>query len=181
MTTAYIATVREDGRILGLSSCHVSVAATHLARTSGTVQICQEEARKFRHGTPMRLVDGKIVADGPTLDEAKSDHGMALRRQCAKGITGGFSSSALGLPHIYPASMTDQINLLTAALVGMTANLWCADQNRVWALREHAPPQIKQVLMDAHAAVQMSQTRLAAALARVAAATTPGEVDAVTW
>jgi len=59
--------------------------------------------------------------------------------------------------------------------------LWCADENGVWARREHTPAQIEAVGLAIMALVRDSQNQFEAKLIELASSTTLEEMEAVTW
>lgn len=65
-----------------------------------------------------------------TLDQAKSSQSDQINSSCTKAIAAGFSSSALGATHTYPAKSLDQQNLnasVTDALVALSSPAWSAN------------------------------------------------------
>jgi hypothetical protein len=113
-----------------------------------------------------------------------------LSSACATAIVGGFVSSALGSPHTYPSSTTDQINLMgsvTASLLPAPAPdwstpFWCANHvDGAWVFRSHSAEQIQAVGADGKAHVVACQTRLGDLTRDVAAATTPATVATISW
>jgi len=142
-------------------------------------------------GATLQVVKGVLTIVLPTDDEvlemARTQQAAVLRAACAQAITAGFESSALGQPHTYPGTLTDQSNMTAAAIVAGTsgsdwsASLWCADADGTWKLVAHTAKQLTQVHADWHAALQSNQTRYAKLQAQLQAAQTPDDVAAVTW
>jgi hypothetical protein len=125
----------------------------------------------------------------PTLAEARAAQIALLRDACAAEIVGGYSSSALGTPHLYPSTPTDQANMAASVLAsllpdlaaGWTTPFWCADADGAWSFAPHTAAQIQQAGIDGKAMVVAAQTRLAGLEASIAAASTVAAVQAVVW
>lgn len=64
---------------------------------------------------------------------------------CAKAITGGFQSTALGAAHRYSSELDDQLNLTGAILRGLDMPYACRDRDGVKAFRPHTAEQLRQV------------------------------------
>jgi hypothetical protein len=140
--------------------------------------------------------DGEVLAP-PALTPAqfaaaKAARVAALTAACQAAIVGGCVSEALGAPHTYPSSATDQINMLGRVAQAQidpatTLSFWCADVDGAWAKRAHTAAQMIRVGLDAAAWVQTNSDRLTGAdgggglVGQVLAATTPAEVEAVVW
>jgi len=111
-----------------------------------------------------------------------------LETSCEAAITSGLYHNTLGALHEYGTAPTDQVNMsasVTAAKIyGEAAGpylLWCADENGVWARREHTPAQIEVVGLAIMALVRDSQNQFEAKLIELASSTTLEEMEAVTW
>lgn len=123
------------------------------------------------------------------LERAVAAQLALLSAACSAQIMAGFQSSALGLPHTYPAKPLDQQNLTASVLAslmpgllaGWTTPFWCADAAGVWAYTPHSAVQIQQVGQDGKAAVLAALTRNQTLAQQVAAATTVQAVQAVVW
>lgn len=185
----HVATIGPDGLISGLGTCMADVLADHLAAVAGTVPVMPDQAALFVHGTPFALVDGRVVAAPLPLPARRERRCADLRAACAAAITGGFASSALGTPHIYPSGRNDQANLVAAVTASLPPGLaeewstpfWCADAAGAWAFRPHTAPQIQQAGADARGIIVAAQARLGALIAAVQAASTHNQVAAVAW
>lgn len=113
----------------------------------------------------------------------------AIDAACRTSIYAGFTSSALGSPHTYPAKDTDQQNLSASVLSsvlpnvqgGWTTNFWCADAGGNWALRSHTATQIQQVGVDGKSAILSSIAKKAQLEQQIMAATTVDAVHAIVW
>lgn len=112
-----------------------------------------------------------------------------LSAACQATIVSGFSSSALGVAHTYPAQMSDQQNLSASVLASLLPNLpagwttpfWCADGSGVWSYANHTAAQIQQVGRDAKAAIVAAIQKKAGLVAQVNAATSAAAVQAIGW
>ena len=112
-----------------------------------------------------------------------------LEAACVAQILAGYTSAALGAPHTYPAKDADQRNMtasVTASLLpglaaDWTAPFWCADADGTWAMQPHTAAQIQQAGADGYAAILAARVKLAGLNARVATATTPDDLAALTW
>lgn len=126
---------------------------------------------------------------GATLEEQRATQDLALARDCAAAITAGVTCEALGAPHYYPTSVTDQLNLVGAVTVSLlpgtpvdwTQALTCRDASGEWARRLHTAEQLRAVGLAVVAHVDACRAQLASLRDALAAATTSGEVAAVTW
>lgn len=124
-----------------------------------------------------------------SLSDLQAAKAAELSGACAAAIVGGFVCSALGAPHAYPSSTTDQINLMgsvTASLLPAPAPdwstpFWCADVDGAWVFRAHSAAQIQAVGADGKAHVVACQTRLSDLMRDVADATTPASVATISW
>jgi len=131
--------------------------------------------------------EGLTREPGPMpLGVAREAKRLELDAACAKAITGGFMSEALGAPHRYGNNLTDQVNLLGSVLavlsLGSAASpLTCRDQAGAWALRPHSAAQIVAVGEDGKAWVVKCRQHLAALRAEIDGATTAKSVLAMAW
>ncbi|MEW9585523.1 hypothetical protein [Paraburkholderia sp. DGU8] len=138
--------------------------------------------------------DGAIVpTPGPStaelLDDAKASQTAIVSQACQDAIVAGFSSSALGSAHTYPAKSTDQQNLnasvVASILPGVAADwttpFWCADGSGTWAYVMHTAAQIQQVGQDGKAAILACLTKNQQLASEIDAATTVEAVQAIQW
>jgi hypothetical protein len=126
-----------------------------------------------------------------TLDELKANRVAALSADCQAQIYGGFTSDALGAPHLYPAKDRDQANLsgsvVASLLPGLAAGwvtpFWCMDAAGNWAFKPHTVAQIQQVGADGKAAIVAALERNAILAAQVMdpATDTAEKVAAIVW
>jgi len=128
-------------------------------------------------------------APQPSLASLRAQKISALYAKCDSVITGGYTSSALGAPHTYPSSQTDQMNMMasvTASLLpnlqsGWTTPFWCADASGAWSMAQHTTTQIQQAGSDGKAFIVAAQEHLAVLTAQVNAAADAAAVAAIDW
>jgi hypothetical protein len=137
--------------------------------------------------------DGLPVAVAPVLSlaELKAAQITTLSAACQAQIYTGFTSSALGTAHTYPAKDKDQVNLSGSVVASLLPGLpptwktpfWCADSTGTWAFTDHTAAQIQQVGSDAKAAILEALTRNATLAAQVMdpATDTAGKVAVIVW
>jgi hypothetical protein len=136
------------------------------------------------------VANGVLIA--PTLQVSlrgvKTAQRSLLSTACHDEIVNGFPSSALGAPHLYGGSSSDQQNLadaMNASLVPGLLNtwttlLWCSLAG-AWSLTAHTAPQVQQVHTDWIAFRLLRQQKLIGLAGQVTAATTAAAVIALTW
>ncbi len=140
-------------------------------------------------GPGAKWVHGNLVAEAPVsvLTAAQAARVRLLTAACAEAITGGFTSSALGSPHTYGSSATDQANMTASAVAALAgaatwkAQEWCADGNGAWGFVAHDAKQIIQVHTDMTTMIAAARTRLAQLKADVAKESSIEGVKAVSW
>jgi hypothetical protein len=123
------------------------------------------------------------------LAAAQATQTALISQACQNAIYAGFTSSALGAAHTYPAKDLDQQNLtasvLSSLMPGLSSNwttpFWCADANGNWAYVQHTAAQIQQVGVDGKAAILICLTKNQTLAAQIAAATTVAQVQAIVW
>lgn len=122
-----------------------------------------------------------------SLASLRAEKIASLSADCANHITAGFTSSALGAPHLYPAKPQDQANLVASVTdslisvdVAWTTPFWCADAAGVWGFRPHTKAQIQQVGREAKAAILAAMSKNETLRAQVESST-EAEVLAITW
>jgi hypothetical protein len=123
------------------------------------------------------------------LATAKAAQSAILTASCAKAITGGFISSALGTANTYPSTLTDQHNLSGSVIASLipslpstwTTKFWVMDSSGAWSFAAHTAAQIQQAGLDGKAWVTTQQENLDSLKAQVKAATTVTAVQAVVW
>lgn len=146
-----------------------------------------------RFSTPFVSSGALVAAPTPTavqlLDAAQTKQLGILNTACQAQIYAGFSSSALGAAHTYPAKDKDQVNLTASYAAsfdptnptGWTTPFWCMDGTGVWALVQHTAAQIQQVGRDGKAAILAAITKNASLAGQVMAAGTVSAVEAIVW
>lgn len=132
---------------------------------------------------------GNTADPALTLAQAQAQQTSALSSACQSAIYAGFSSSALGASHTYPAKDTDQQNLTASVLASLlpalpsnwTTPFWCEDANGSWAYVNHTASQIQQVGQDGKTAILAALSKNQTLAGQVMAATTIAQVQAITW
>lgn len=113
-----------------------------------------------------------------------------LKAACGAAIVGGYTSSALGSPHTYPSTATDQMNMAGSVMASLipglpstwTTMFWCQDQaTGKWAMTPHTASQIQKAGADDKAWIETCQQKLESLSAQVQAATTATGVQSITW
>ena len=113
-----------------------------------------------------------------------------INRLCTEQIYAGFTSSALGTPHLYPAQDKDQMNLqasiLASALPNTPANwttpFWCQDvATGTWNFTPHTIAQIQQVGLDGKNAISAALIKNATLSSQVTATQTLAGVSSINW
>lgn len=128
-----------------------------------------------------------VLTPAEQLAAAQAAQDTGLTGACAKAISAGFISSALGAPHSYGSTGLDQRNIdagasaAFGAAAGWQTPEWCADSTGKWLFIEHTAAQIIQVQHDMQAMISAARTKLAALKASVATETTVAAVQAITW
>ena len=137
-----------------------------------------------------RRDDGSFGPYVPPLDGVKAERIRALRFDCLHTIVGGLSSSALGKPHHYGSSETDQTNIGRAVRASLTrskdpswtASVPCrAEGEAEDVFRPHNAAQLHALECDLHDLIEGARVRRDALNRRVATAETIEAVEAVTW
>jgi len=130
----------------------------------------------------------KVEVDGllaPTLAELKTTKTSKINSACSKAITSGFTSSALGTPHIYQSEQTDQLNLIGVVTAGTDDYFKCgvtdANGNITWNYEMHTIAQLQQVLTDGKVHKQTLLQKANTLKVQVASDTTIAEVEAIVW
>jgi hypothetical protein len=120
------------------------------------------------------------------LAQAKAQQATKVSTSCAAALLHGFTSPALGTPHTYPSQDDDQRNLQSAVSAAVaappnwTTPIWCAN-NDAWSFTAHTAAQIQQVNADWLAHRVAAQQKYADLIARINAATSIEEVQAIDW
>ena len=123
------------------------------------------------------------------LTQQKAAKSNELRAAATKVVNGGFMSTALGSPHVYPsmpAARADMTASVTASLLpdlpqDWTTPFWCADANGDEALRDHTVDQIRKAGSDGKAMMDTAEQNLAGLLAQVDAAQDVDALGSIIW
>lgn len=131
-----------------------------------------------------RVRNGQLVAPTPPpeaelLAQAKQAQSQLIYDACARAITAGYMSSALGYECEYASMHTDQANLLSLAQAGQGGSVWCASKEG-WTFVPHTAEQVTVVLTDWVRYRDAQQSKYAALLSQINAATTISAVQAIT-
>ena len=135
-------------------------------------------------------VDGSPIAVDPislmTLSQIQAAQATKASTACAEALTTGFTSSALGVALTYPSQDNDQRNLQSAVSAAATASpgwtipLWCTDGDH-WSFTSHTAAQLQQVNADWLAHRVATQQKYADLIAKINAASSIEEVQAIHW
>ncbi|CAJ0742439.1 MULTISPECIES: DUF4376 domain-containing protein [Ralstonia] len=138
----------------------------------------------------MEWTDGRWVENRARKAERfatlKSAQIEKMRIACETALVAGFISSALGSARTYPSQDADQRNFLNAALgaegqsPSWSTPLWSSDEEG-WSLTDHTAAQVQQVNADWLAHRVAAQQKYADLIARINAATSIAEVQAIDW
>ena len=126
---------------------------------------------------------------GISIDAARSARAKSIDASCASQILSGFSSSALGDVHHYPAKSTDQQNLSASVLASLLPDtnaewvtpFWCSDNSGIWGFKPHTAAQIQQVGRDAKAAILAAMGKNEVLQAQIEAAGSVEELEAIAF
>lgn len=139
----------------------------------------------------LRLIGDEELAAlrAPSLKELQESAIAAIRTSCSSDIFAGFTSSALGAVHSYPANIVDQQNLAACVVdslinegdLSYSTPFWCASSSGEWQMRPHTSAQIRQVQRDAKSAIIAAQKKSEVLISRISAADTAESVLAITW
>ncbi|MCT7317557.1 hypothetical protein N5I87_16235 [Ralstonia sp. CHL-2022] len=158
---------------------------------TNVIEITQDEWLACINQPGYTVVNGALVAPLPPTIEAllgqeKVQRAAKASTACAAALTTGFTSSALGTPHTYPSQDDDQRNLQSAvsasavAPSNWTTRIWCAN-NDAWSFTAHTAAQVLQVNADWLAHRVAAQQKYADLIARINAANSIEEVQAIDW
>lgn len=158
---------------------------------TNAIEITQDEWLACINQPGYTVVNGTLVAPLPPTNEELLAESKALQTAkastaCASALTTGFPSSALGTAHIYPSQDDDQRNLQSAVSAAVaapsnwTTRIWCAN-NDAWSFTAHTAAQIQQVNADWLAHRVAAQQKYADLIARINAANSIEEVQAIDW
>jgi len=135
-------------------------------------------------------LNGNPIAVDPislmTLGQIQAAQIAKVDASCAIALTAGFTSPSLGAVHTYPSQDTDQLNLqcaVSAAAIASstwTTPIWCAS-NDAWSFAPHTAAQVQQVNTDWLGHRVAAQQKYAGLIAKINAATSVEEVQAINW
>lgn len=135
-------------------------------------------------------VDGIPIAVDPlslmTLSQVRTAQSAKVSTACGAALITGFTSSALGAAYTYPSQDDDQRNLQSAVSAAAIASstwttpIWCAS-NDAWSFAPHTAAQVQQVNADWLAYRVAAQQKYAGLIAKINAATSVEEVQAIHW
>ena len=138
----------------------------------------------------MEWTDGRWIENrarkAERLTTLKSAQIEKMRAACETALVAGFTSSALGSARTYPSQDADQRNFFNAALgaqgqpAGWSTPLWSSDA-KGWSFTAHTASQIQQVNADWLAHRVAAQQKYADLIARINAANSIEEVQAIDW
>ena len=159
---------------------------------TNVIEITQDEWLACINQPGYTVVNGALVAPLPPTNEELLAQANALQTTkastaCASALTAGFSSSALGTAHTYPSQGDDQRNLQSAVSAAIaapsnwTTPIWCANSSGAWSFTAHTAAQVQQVNTDWLAHRVAMQQKYADLIARINAATSIAEVQAIDW
>ena len=124
--------------IYGPTASGKTALAIELARATGAAILNADSMQVY--------ADLRIVTARPSEAEAAhANRTAAINRACEAAITAGFTSEALGAPHIYSSQLDDQLNLTGAVLRGLDMPYACRDEQGVKEFRLHTADQLRQV------------------------------------
>jgi hypothetical protein len=117
------------------------------------------------------------------IDSLKALKIKELTAKCDQAIQAGFSSSALGVAHTYPANIEDMIYFNSTLLrfnndpTFTTLKQLTLDAGYL----DHSKSQFIQVFNDGHEFGLQTDGKLAQLKAQVTQATTPDQVNGISW
>jgi hypothetical protein len=122
-----------------------------------------ESAHGYPLKTPATLQPYSVPTptDAEQLLSAQTAKIGNLAMSCQNQIYAGFTSSALGTSHTYPAKDKDQPNLTASYAAsfdptnpaGWTTPFWVMDSTGTWSFTQHTAAQIQQAGRDGKAAI----------------------------
>ncbi|MGM3277897.1 DUF4376 domain-containing protein [Ralstonia sp. 24A2] len=158
---------------------------------TNVIEITHDEWQTCLRQPGHTVVSGALVAPLPPTDaqllaQAQAEQSAKVNAACANALVAGFTSSALDGAHAYPSQDTDQLNLqcaVSAAAIASstwTTPIWCAS-NDAWSFAPHTATQVQQVNTDWLAHRVAAQQKYAGLIAKINAATSVEEVQAIDW
>lgn len=174
-----------------ITAFYDSVDSPIPAGVTGTVEISDEDWQTAINTPGCRIEAGALLVPTPPtpselLVAAQAAQSTKIQAACSAAIVKGFTSSALGVAHTYPSTMTDQINLQSSVAVSggqpstWTTLLWCASADG-WAMTPHTSAQLQQVNDDWVTYRQGIQKRYADLVSAINSATSISGVRNINW
>jgi hypothetical protein len=117
----------------------------------------------------------------PTLYDLKADKQATIESYRNDSISQSINSNALGAPHTYSAKAENRNFLNNLITLGIDSKFTCADANGVKERRMHTHAQLLALAHDIEAHISAQFDHYELKLAAIAAATTPAELEAITW
>ncbi|WP_175992299.1 hypothetical protein [Burkholderia vietnamiensis] len=165
------------------------------APEGATVIEVSDEQWKTCISTPGYVVrDNELVPpEAPSqmqlLTLAKTAQLTSIASAYEGAVLSGFESSALGAAHTYSTTPTDRHNLCMSCVVSVMPNrsadwlakIWCADPTGAWALADHTPAQLEQLVLDERAFSTALAAKKADLYRKIADANDVESVLALTW
>ena len=129
--------------------------------------------------------DGGWVDDIPAMVERRyQERVVEIDATCSQQITGGFWSAVLGERNSYSTSLEDQMNLSSAAALGVDLAYPCTAEDGVKAYRAHTAAQLRQVA-DAFTRMKLQMLQqaydLKEQLQQARQAKDLAAIEAITW
>lgn len=129
-----------------------------------------------------------VLNEQEELDALIAEKVVELSRECQAQIYAGFTSSALGEEHHYPALATDQQNLTASVLdstvpglpEGWQTPFWCSLGGE-WDFRMHSAEQIQRVGRDAKLVILACMAHNAALASAARSAQNKAALESIVW
>ena len=140
-----------------------------------------------------KIINGKVVppvimTDEKVFEDLKILKKLEIENSCAKEITNGTISNALGKEYFYPTKDTDQANLSASVLSSLleanpewTTPFWCRDDNGEWQYKWHTGLEIQQVGKDVKAMILAAQYKKVGYDKAIELAHTAKDLEAIFW
>jgi hypothetical protein len=166
---------------------HLWLEGIHSNIPNATIDVSDANYLLLSQNTSSKQYDqisGSVIDYVPTFDlpAAKALKSNQIAVNELSTIEGGFASSALGSPHIYPSDKEDQANLVGVLAAGTDRPFVCsADSGVTFDFQLHTHAQLTTVVNNGidHKMAQIIKRQTQ--LAQVEAATTQDELDAIVW
>lgn len=174
-----------------ITAYHDSIDSPVPEGVTNVIEITHDEWLTCLNQPGYTVMNGTLVAplpptDAQLLEQAQTVRSTKVNAACASALATGFTSSALGGAHTYPSEDTDQRNLQSAVSAAAIASptwttpIWCASGD-TWSFASHTAAQVQQVNADWLAHRVAIQQKYAGLIAKINAATSVEEVQAINW